>query len=75
MSSKLMFYFNRKMGLKNMCTGLSLVTKDNKHLFGRNLDVPATYGQLKHPLLELKKGLLQAFELNLYFHNLLLGLV
>lgn len=28
-----------------MCTGLSLVTKDNKHLFGRNLDVPATYGQ------------------------------
>lgn len=28
-----------------MCTGLSLTTKDNKHLFGRNLDVPATYGQ------------------------------
>lgn len=48
MSSKLMFYFNRKMGFKNMCTGLSLVTKDNKHLFGRNLDVPATYGQAVH---------------------------
>lgn len=31
-----------------MCTGLSLVTKDNKHLFGRNLDVPATYGQSVH---------------------------
>jgi choloylglycine hydrolase len=28
-----------------MCTGLTLITKDNKHLFGRNLDVPATYGQ------------------------------
>lgn len=31
-----------------MCTGLALATKDNKHLFGRNLDVPATYGQSVH---------------------------
>ena len=28
-----------------MCTGLCLSTKDGKHLFGRNLDVPASYNQ------------------------------
>ncbi len=28
-----------------MCTGLTLRTKDNLHFFGRNLDVPQTYGQ------------------------------
>ena len=31
-----------------MCTGLSLTTKDGKHFFGRNLDVPASYGQSVH---------------------------
>lgn len=28
-----------------MCTGLCLSTKDGKHFFGRNLDVPASYNQ------------------------------
>ena len=28
-----------------MCTALNLKTKDNKHLFGRNLDVIESYGQ------------------------------
>ncbi len=28
-----------------MCTGLTLKTEDNLHFFGRNLDVPASYGQ------------------------------
>ncbi len=31
-----------------MCTGLTLATKDGKHFFGRNLDVPTTYGQAVH---------------------------
>ncbi|MBQ4163975.1 MAG: choloylglycine hydrolase [Turicibacter sp.] len=31
-----------------MCTGLTLSTKDGKHFFGRNLDVPASYGQAVH---------------------------
>lgn len=31
-----------------MCTGLCLATKDGKHLFGRNLDVPGPYGQSVH---------------------------
>lgn len=31
-----------------MCTGLTLATKDGKHFFGRNLDVPASYGQEVH---------------------------
>lgn len=28
-----------------MCTGLTLVTKDGEHLFGRNMDIEFTFGQ------------------------------
>ena len=28
-----------------MCTGLNLVTKDGKHIFGRSLDVTCSYGE------------------------------
>ncbi len=31
-----------------MCTGLSLTTTDGQHFFGRNLDVPTSYGQSVH---------------------------
>ena len=29
----------------NMCTGLSLVSKDNNHFFGRNMDLEYNFGQ------------------------------
>ena len=55
-----------------MCTGLCLETKDGKHLFGRNLDVPASYGQSVHIIPEISNGLMLAIKKHINLNMLVL---